>query len=206
MIFDRELSVLPSKNFIRLTIFRPVSLFNTVHPSRLCALPLCNFPSAIHLSRIRDFAPFSLPRAVGPSCFEVFLFLWSFPRISSDAIFLCSDRGSAVHELDLHLHDQIKSCSWSSVDAFLVMGYVGCLFGIYSIVPQILISSGATFLNLSLLTSDFWAVLFGVTVSLTVWSCVCAGSAWGSISCGHWRTTWLENTVLLLLLSLGTLL
>eukprot|EP00291_Cryptomonas_curvata_P003772 CAMPEP_0172191046 /NCGR_PEP_ID=MMETSP1050-20130122/23464_1 /TAXON_ID=233186 /ORGANISM="Cryptomonas curvata, Strain CCAP979/52" /LENGTH=234 /DNA_ID=CAMNT_0012866013 /DNA_START=276 /DNA_END=978 /DNA_ORIENTATION=+ len=42
--------------------------------------------------------------------------------------------------------------------------FTTCLFLLYSLVPKVLVLSGSTFLNLSILTSDFWAVLFGVTV------------------------------------------
>jgi len=60
--------------------------------------------------------------------------------------------------------EAIVAYAWVSWDFALLGAYVACLFGLYSMVPHLLISSGATFLNLSLLTSDFWAILFGVTV------------------------------------------
>lgn len=61
-------------------------------------------------------------------------------------------------------YDELMSYGWESWDVTLLAVYVFSLFTIYSVVPMILMASGATFLNISLLTSDFWAVLFGVTV------------------------------------------
>ena len=58
----------------------------------------------------------------------------------------------------------LVSYAWEGWDVILLGVYVMSLFVIYSVVPMILMASGATFLNLSLLTSDFWALLFGVTV------------------------------------------
>jgi solute carrier family 35 protein F1/2 len=38
-------------------------------------------------------------------------------------------------------------------------GFTACMFGIYSIVPRLLLRSSATVMNLSYLTSDFWSLL-----------------------------------------------
>ena len=43
-----------------------------------------------------------------------------------------------------------------------LFGYVICLFIFYSLVPILLEQSSATYLNLSLLTSDFFSVLFAI--------------------------------------------
>ena len=61
-------------------------------------------------------------------------------------------------------HRQLADYQWMPWDVALLGIYAVSLFLIYSMVPKILMASGATFLNISLLTSDFWAVLFGVTV------------------------------------------
>eukprot|EP00054_Salpingoeca_dolichothecata_P010133 m.57013 g.57013 ORF g.57013 m.57013 type:complete len:154 (+) comp18830_c1_seq1:203-664(+) len=44
----------------------------------------------------------------------------------------------------------------------LLVGFSVCLFLLYSLVPLLLQISGATMLNLSLLTSDVYSLLFGL--------------------------------------------
>ena len=44
------------------------------------------------------------------------------------------------------------------------LGFVACLYALYLSVPLLLARSGALFFNLSILTSDFWSVLFGVVL------------------------------------------
>ncbi|KAJ1488340.1 hypothetical protein T484DRAFT_1783677 [Baffinella frigidus] len=60
--------------------------------------------------------------------------------------------------------EAVASYRWEALDIGLVAIFVVSLFLLYSLVPKVLLGSGATFLNLNLLTADFWAVLFGVTV------------------------------------------
>ena len=43
-----------------------------------------------------------------------------------------------------------------------MLGFVACLYALYLSVPVLLARSGALFFNLSILTSDFWSVVFGV--------------------------------------------
>ena len=45
-----------------------------------------------------------------------------------------------------------------------MLGFVACLYALYLSVPVLLARSGALFFNLSILTSDFWSVLFGVVL------------------------------------------
>ncbi len=44
----------------------------------------------------------------------------------------------------------------------LLLGFAGCLFLLYSLVPLLLKQSSATVMNLSLLTSDVYSLLFGL--------------------------------------------
>jgi solute carrier family 35 protein F1/2 len=46
----------------------------------------------------------------------------------------------------------------------LIISFVLSLFAMYSLVPIMLMLGGATFFNLSLLTSDVYAIVFGITI------------------------------------------
>jgi solute carrier family 35 protein F1/2 len=52
--------------------------------------------------------------------------------------------------------------AWSGPVVGLLLGFAGFLFLMYSVVPYVLILSGSTLFNLSLLTSDAYAVIFGI--------------------------------------------
>ncbi|XP_073048734.1 uncharacterized protein [Primulina eburnea] len=54
--------------------------------------------------------------------------------------------------------DELKSIQWSAGATFPFVGFSLAMFLFYSGVPVLLKISGATMLNLSLLTSDMWAV------------------------------------------------
>lgn len=69
-------------------------------------------------------------------------------------------------------HGTWTSVTWSGSTVGLMLGYAACLFAIYSLVPIVLVMSGATFLNLSLLTSDVLAIIVGVLLfhyTLSLW-------------------------------------
>jgi solute carrier family 35 protein F1/2 len=59
-------------------------------------------------------------------------------------------------------YKQYVSIQWSWEIVGLLAGFGVCLFCIYALVPLALERSGATFLNLSLLTSDVFAIIFGI--------------------------------------------
>jgi solute carrier family 35 protein F1/2 len=59
-------------------------------------------------------------------------------------------------------HARWLSTDWTAAVAGLMVGFGVCLFCVYALVPVMLERSGATFLNLSLLTSDVFAVIAGV--------------------------------------------
>lgn len=46
----------------------------------------------------------------------------------------------------------------------MLAGYALCLFAVYTTIPIVLERSSATLLNLSLLTSDFYALLSGLLI------------------------------------------
>lgn len=60
-------------------------------------------------------------------------------------------------------HTALAAADWSAgaVPA-LIVGFALCMFALYSLVPVLLVWSGATMLNLSLLASDAYSMLFGV--------------------------------------------
>jgi solute carrier family 35, member F1/2 len=53
---------------------------------------------------------------------------------------------------------------WTGAVVGLLVGFALCLFCVYSLVPVFLAAAGATPLNLSLLSSDFYGLLFGVVL------------------------------------------
>ena len=59
-------------------------------------------------------------------------------------------------------HRAWVSLAWSVDIGLLLAGFAVCLFFVYALVPLALEREGATFLNLSLLTSDVFAVIAGI--------------------------------------------
>ena len=59
---------------------------------------------------------------------------------------------------------QWTSIAWSPRVVGLLVGFALCLFFLYSLFPVFLQAAGATPLNLSLLSSDFYALLFGIVL------------------------------------------
>ncbi|XP_017647285.1 uncharacterized protein LOC108487448 [Gossypium arboreum] len=55
--------------------------------------------------------------------------------------------------------NELKSIHWTAGAAFPFFGFSLAMFLFYSFVPVLLKTSGSTMLNLSLLTSDMWAVI-----------------------------------------------
>ncbi|XP_057958847.1 uncharacterized protein LOC131151604 [Malania oleifera] len=58
--------------------------------------------------------------------------------------------------------DELKSIHWSAGAVLPFIGFAVAMFLFYSLVPILLKISGSTMLNLSLLTSDMWAVLIRI--------------------------------------------
>ncbi|XP_021895555.1 solute carrier family 35 member F1-like isoform X1 [Carica papaya] len=58
--------------------------------------------------------------------------------------------------------NELKSIHWSAGAAVPFFGFAVAMFLFYSFVPVLLQINGATMLNLSLLTSDMWAVLIRI--------------------------------------------
>jgi solute carrier family 35 protein F1/2 len=58
--------------------------------------------------------------------------------------------------------DQLNTLTWSWPIVGLLFGFTAFLFTMYSLVPLLLTLSGSAFFNLSLLTSDVYAIIFGV--------------------------------------------
>eukprot|EP00033_Pygsuia_biforma_P000341 GCRY01000414.1.p1 GENE.GCRY01000414.1~~GCRY01000414.1.p1 ORF type:complete len:305 (+),score=75.75 GCRY01000414.1:1302-2216(+) len=58
--------------------------------------------------------------------------------------------------------DGIAEVQWSLEIVGYFLGFSLCLFTMYSLAPYLLIKSSATFMNLSLLTSDAYGLLVGV--------------------------------------------
>lgn len=68
---------------------------------------------------------------------------------------------SAVQSAVLE-HSQWTQMQWNAENVLLLISYAACLFALYSLVPTLLQRAGATFLNVSLLTSDVLAVVIGI--------------------------------------------
>ncbi|PPR95798.1 hypothetical protein GOBAR_AA24870 [Gossypium barbadense] len=58
--------------------------------------------------------------------------------------------------------NELKSIHWTAGAAFPFLGFSLAMFLFYSFVPVLLKMSGSTMLNLSLLTSDMWAVVIRI--------------------------------------------
>ncbi|XVF29287.1 hypothetical protein REPUB_Repub15cG0108000 [Reevesia pubescens] len=58
--------------------------------------------------------------------------------------------------------NELKSIRWTAGAAFPFFGFSLAMFMFYSFVPVLLKMSGSTMLNLSLLTSDMWAVVIRI--------------------------------------------
>ncbi|XP_052882023.1 uncharacterized protein LOC108474650 isoform X2 [Gossypium arboreum] len=58
--------------------------------------------------------------------------------------------------------NELKSIHWTASAAFPFFGFSLAMFLFYSFVPVLLKMSGSTMLNLSLLTSDMWAVVIRI--------------------------------------------
>ncbi|XP_027364847.1 solute carrier family 35 member F1-like [Abrus precatorius] len=58
--------------------------------------------------------------------------------------------------------NELKSIHWSAGAALPFVGFAVAMFMFYSLVPVLLKINGSTMLNLSLLTSDMWAVLIRI--------------------------------------------
>ncbi|KAF0927546.1 hypothetical protein E2562_034255 [Oryza meyeriana var. granulata] len=67
----------------------------------------------------------------------------------------------SVCQISIFERSEIESIQWS-VDAVPFVGFAVAMFMFYSLVPILLKISGSTMLNLSLLTSDMWAILIRV--------------------------------------------
>ncbi|XP_048127005.1 solute carrier family 35 member F2-like isoform X2 [Rhodamnia argentea] len=65
----------------------------------------------------------------------------------------------SVVEISIFERQSIESITWSTELVLAFVGYVLTVFLFYSFAPSVLKMSGATMFNLSLLTSDMWAVV-----------------------------------------------
>ncbi|XP_019428777.1 PREDICTED: solute carrier family 35 member F1-like [Lupinus angustifolius] len=65
-------------------------------------------------------------------------------------------------QISIFERNQLKSIHWTSGAVLPFVGFSLALFTFYSLVPVLLKIHGSTLLNLSLLTSDMWAVLIRI--------------------------------------------
>ncbi|XP_061992962.1 uncharacterized protein LOC133710836 isoform X1 [Rosa rugosa] len=72
--------------------------------------------------------------------------------------------GAIVSAIQISIleRNELKSIKWSSGAVFPFVGFSLAMFLFYSLVPILLKINGSTMLNLSLLTSDMWAVLIRI--------------------------------------------
>jgi len=59
-------------------------------------------------------------------------------------------------------HQGMKNASWNSMTIGLLVAYTGAMFILYTVAPWIYRLASSTYYNLSLLSSDFWGLLFGL--------------------------------------------
>ncbi|PQP97217.1 solute carrier family 35 member F1-like [Prunus yedoensis var. nudiflora] len=72
--------------------------------------------------------------------------------------------GAIVSAIQISIleRNELKSIHWSAGAALPFVGFSVAMFLFYSFVPVLLKTNGSTMLNLSLLTSDMWAVLIRI--------------------------------------------
>uniref|UniRef100_A0A2P2KI91 Solute carrier family 35 member F1-like n=1 Tax=Rhizophora mucronata TaxID=61149 RepID=A0A2P2KI91_RHIMU len=69
---------------------------------------------------------------------------------------------SSVVELSIFELKDLESVHWSADIILAIAGYTVAMFMFYSVTPFVLNLSGATMFNLSILTSDMWAVIIRI--------------------------------------------
>jgi len=72
--------------------------------------------------------------------------------------------GTAINGVQLLVLelDTLRSIQWTGSIVGLIVGFALCLFAMYVLTSHFLSAGDATLFNLSMLTSDLWAVLVGV--------------------------------------------
>ncbi|RCH96821.1 hypothetical protein CU097_013159 [Rhizopus azygosporus] len=59
-------------------------------------------------------------------------------------------------------YDTVISIQWTLGSGLLVVGYILCLFTMYSLVPTVYRMTSATFVNMNLITNNFYSLLVGL--------------------------------------------
>ncbi|RDB20928.1 hypothetical protein Hypma_012061 [Hypsizygus marmoreus] len=59
-------------------------------------------------------------------------------------------------------HDAMKLASWNGTTIGLLVAFTAAMFILYTLAPVIYRTASSTYYNLSLLSSDFWGLLFGL--------------------------------------------
>ncbi|KAG6909034.1 hypothetical protein DXG01_002308 [Tephrocybe rancida] len=59
-------------------------------------------------------------------------------------------------------HGAMKLASWNSMTIGLLVAYTSAMFILYTVAPMLYRLASSTYYNLSLLSSDFWGLLFGL--------------------------------------------
>ncbi|KAL3754132.1 hypothetical protein ACJRO7_001390 [Eucalyptus globulus] len=70
----------------------------------------------------------------------------------------------SVVEISIFERESIESITWSTELVLAFVGYTLSTFAFYSVAPTVLKMSGAAMFNLSLLTSDMWAVVVRIFI------------------------------------------
>ncbi|RDY01414.1 Solute carrier family 35 member F1, partial [Mucuna pruriens] len=100
--------------------------------------------------------------------------LYAFSNVSEEFLVKNADRvelmamlglfGGIISAIQISIleRNELKSIHWSAGAVFPFVGFAVAMFLFYSLVPVLLKINGSTMLNLSLLTSDMWAVLIRI--------------------------------------------
>ncbi|KAG6854262.1 hypothetical protein C0991_008955 [Blastosporella zonata] len=59
-------------------------------------------------------------------------------------------------------HNDMKHASWNGMTIGILVAYTAAMFILYTVAPMLYRLASSTYYNLSLLTSDFWGLLFGL--------------------------------------------
>ncbi|XP_034685840.1 solute carrier family 35 member F2-like isoform X2 [Vitis riparia] len=100
--------------------------------------------------------------------------LYAVSNVSEEFLVKSADRvelmallgsfGAIVSAIQISIleRNELKSIRWSAGAALPFVGFSAAMFMFYSLVPVLLKLSGSAMLNLSLLTSDMWAVFIRI--------------------------------------------
>ena len=72
---------------------------------------------------------------------------------------------------DYVVHAAMRAATWDGATVGLLLAYTAAMFILYTVAPLLYRASSATYYNISLLTSDFYGLLFGLFLFVSTPGC-----------------------------------